>query len=138
MNWSVEGLASIIQVILAGGVGLILRDIVAYFIKKKSDESPATQRITEQAIIEKTLLNMSSSNDDLVAAVSRLREANAHLEVRGRAREDWWQARWDAREERFNEREGQMQDEIDTLRRKMLELVGELDSLRVRLTTHTE
>lgn len=135
MSWSVEGLARLLEVILAGGVGVVFRDIIQYFIKRRTDASPDVRRMTEQGVIEKALLNVSHSNDELTEDVTRLRGVLAAEQQRNQAREEWWQSRWDAREVYWEKKEASMRVEIDTMREKMLALLGELDELRSRLVT---
>lgn len=135
MSWSVEGLARLLEVILAGGVGVVFRDIIQYFIKRRTDASPDVRRMTEQGVIEKALLNVSHSNDELTEDVTRLRGVLAAEQQRNQVREEWWQSRWDAREVYWEKKEASMRVEIDTMREKMLALLGELDELRSRLAT---
>lgn len=135
MSWSVEGLARLLEVILAGGVGVVFRDIIQYFIKRRTDASPDVRRMTEQGVIEKALLNVSHSNDELTEDVTRLRGVLAAEQQRNQAREEWWQSRWDDREVYWEKKEASMRVEIDTMREKMLALLGELDELRSRLAT---
>ena len=132
-DWISNSLPRLIEVILAGGLGVILRDVINFFLRRSSDSAPAVQRMTEQGIVEKALLNMASSNDELTEEMARLRSLNAELESRGWAREEWWQTRWDSREQRWSARESEMQSEIDAMRSKMLELIRELDEMRARL-----
>lgn len=138
MEWTTEGLVRLVEVVLSGGVALILRDIVGHMLRKNAEASPTAQRMTEQGIAEKTLLNVARANDELTDDVTRLREVTHDLESRSRLREEWWQTRWDAREVAWSKREAELQAEVDRMRQQMLNLIGELDDLKVRLRTGTE
>lgn len=133
MNWSVEGLARIIEVILAGGAGLMLRDGLNFIFARKTRTLPEVQRVTEQGIIERALLNISKSNDELSDDITRVRAELAVQQDRSRAREEWWQTRWDLREEKWNAREASLLQEIDVMHQKMVELIRELDEMRHRV-----
>lgn len=133
MNWSVEGLARIIEVILAGGAGLMLRDGLNFIFARKTRTLPEVQRVTEQGIIERALLNISKSNDELSDDITRVRAELAVQQDRSHAREEWWQTRWDLREEKWNAREASLLQEIDVMHQKMVELIRELDEMRHRV-----
>ena len=132
MDWTADGLARFIEVILAGGVGYVLKEVVRHFIRKDEEREPAKVRITEQNITERALLNLSKSNDELTDDITRTRAHNEALEKRNRDSQEWWEARWREREAWWGARESEMQQEIDTMRQKMVELINELDQMRER------
>lgn len=128
--------SQIIQALLVGGAAIGLKDFVQYLIRRAEGKSPKGEnevKIAEQGVVEKTLLNLSKGNDELSNDVALLRDYSRTLEQAARSREEWWQARWDVREERWVKREAAMQAEMDMLRSRMVSLINELDDLRSRL-----
>ena len=127
---ALEGVTRLAEVIMAGGLGVILTDTVRFFLRRKRASEPDQVRTTEQHITERALINVQRSNDELTDDITRTRSHVTHLESAARSREEWWQARWDIREERWNRREAELIEEIDSMRERMTALLRELDELR--------
>lgn len=127
---ALDGVTRLAEVIMAGGFGVILTDMVRFFLRRKKAGEPDQVRTTEQHITERALINVQRSNDELTEDITRTRSHITHLESAARSREEWWQARWDVREERWNRREAELIEEIDSMRERMTALLRELDALR--------
>lgn len=129
---TLDGVARVLEVILTGAVAIGAKDVLTFFIRRKTDAEPKQVRTTEQGIVERALINVQRSNDELSGDITRTRDYVKALEHGQRQREEWWQDRWDAREERWNRREAELLYEMDSLRTRMAALLDELDELRVR------
>lgn len=139
MSLTLDGVARLAEAILGGGVMVVVLAIVNFFIKKKRLAMPDQVRTTEQGIVERALINVQRSNDELTDDITRVRQWASSLQEEARRREDWWQARWDLREDRWNCREAELISEVDAMRASMTEMqarmaamIQELDDLRRR------
>ena len=124
-NWT-----KLIEVLLTGTVGAIIGDFARWLMKRRDASSPQAVRATDQVILEKALVSLGDTKDELVKDITRSRARVTELEDQGRERETYWQTRWDVREVYWQKKESEMRTEIDTMRERMVQLITELDTLR--------
>ena len=125
-----ENWIKLTEVLLAGTVGVVIGDFARWLMRRRDAASPQAVRATDQVILEKALVSLGDTKDELVKDITRTRAHATELEDRGREREAYWQTRWDAREVYWQKKESEMRTEIDTMRERMVQLITELDMLR--------